>query len=236
MTLIEEFGLGERELVAFVGAGGKSTLMLRLGAELADRGQRVIMTTTTKLGPDQVTGTVCRSALPVAVNECLALSRQVFIVIAEDGRKVTGPLPEEVDRLFSESTAQFVLVEADGARGRSIKAPAPHEPVIPSAATIVVVVSRLDAIGRPLREAAHRPELVALLTGLGPEQAVGVQQVVTLLGHPQGGLKGVPEQARVVVALTGSEPGERQRAGRLVAQGLGIEPRIDRIRLIPPLR
>ena len=45
-----------------------------------------------------------------------------------------------------------VLVEADAPRGRSLKVPAPHEPVIPASTTLVVVVCALDALGQPLDE------------------------------------------------------------------------------------
>ena len=43
--------------------------------------------------------------------------------------KLEGVPPERVDELSGE--ADLVLVEADGARGRSLKVPAAHEPVLP---------------------------------------------------------------------------------------------------------
>ncbi len=231
--LAERFDLGDHELVAFVGAGGKSTLLLRLGAELVAGGRRVILTTTTKLGLDQVTGTVCRSSDPVEVEACFASPGPVFVVSTEDGRKVTDPSLEDVDRLFAESTADQVLVEADGARGRSIKAPDVHEPVIPTTATLVVVVASLNAIGLPLAGVAHRPELVSALTGLDLTAPVGPEHVAALLAHPQGGLKGVPDQARVVVALTGGKPGGREETARLIRRRLARVPRISEVTLIP---
>ncbi len=45
-----------------------------------------------------------------------------------------------------------MLVEADGARGRSLKAPAAHEPAIPSFANQVVVLCAIDAVGAPMGE------------------------------------------------------------------------------------
>ena len=233
VSLAERFDLGDHELVAFVGAGGKSTLLLRLGAELAHTGRRVILTTTTKLGLDQVTGTVCYSSDPIEVEACFASPGPVFVVGSEDGRKVTGPSLADVDRLFAESTADYILVEADGARGRSIKAPDAHEPVIPAAATLVVLVASLNAIGLPLAEAAHRPELVSDLSGLNLTAPVGPEHVAALLAHPQGGLKGVPDQARVVVALTGGKPGGREEAVGLIRRRLARVPRISEVTLIP---
>ena len=232
-SLAERFDLGDHELVAFVGAGGKSTLLLHLGAELDHAGSRVILTTTTKLGLDQVTGTVCRSSDPVEVEACFASPGPVFVVSTEDGRKVTGPSLADVDRLFAESTADYILVEADGARGRLIKAPDVHEPVVPTTATLVVVVASLNAIGLPLAEAAHRPELVSALSGLNLTAPVGPEHVAALLAHPEGGLKGVPDQARVVVALTGGKPEGREEAAGLIRRRLARVPRISEVTLIP---
>ena len=53
-SLTDRLGLGERDLVSFVRAGGKTTLMLKLGRELADAGHRVVITTTTRMSTDEV--------------------------------------------------------------------------------------------------------------------------------------------------------------------------------------
>jgi hypothetical protein len=42
------------DVISFVGAGGKSTSMFRLAAELAAQGERVITTTTTRIAADQI--------------------------------------------------------------------------------------------------------------------------------------------------------------------------------------
>ncbi|NNF87990.1 MAG: hypothetical protein HKM97_05660, partial [Acidimicrobiia bacterium] len=52
VDLAAAFGLGPRELVAFTGGGGKTSLLLNLGRQLTGRGDRVLITTTTKLGLD----------------------------------------------------------------------------------------------------------------------------------------------------------------------------------------
>ena len=51
MTLAEALGVRAGEVVAFIGAGGKTTAMYRLAADLAARGLQVIVTTTTKILP-----------------------------------------------------------------------------------------------------------------------------------------------------------------------------------------
>ncbi len=48
--------------------------------------------------------------------------------------------------------ADYVLVEADGSRGRSLKAFGPDEPQVPSVTTTIVQVAGADVLGQPLRE------------------------------------------------------------------------------------
>ena len=55
-----------------------------------------------------------------------------------DSGKVKGISPERADALFQGLDVDDVIVEADGAAGRPVKAPATHEPVVPSSATLVI--------------------------------------------------------------------------------------------------
>jgi probable selenium-dependent hydroxylase accessory protein YqeC len=59
----------------------------------------------------------------------------------------------------------YVLVEADGAARRPIKAHAPHEPVIPAEANQTILVAGASGFGQPISQAAHRPALYAGLAG-----------------------------------------------------------------------
>ena len=68
--------------------------------------------------------------------------------------------------------ADYVLVEADGSAGLPLKAHAPHEPVIPAEAARTILVVGASGFGRPIREAAHRPERYAQLAECDIETAV----------------------------------------------------------------
>ncbi len=222
-------GLGRSELVAFVGAGGKSSLLLGLGAELSASTSGVVMTTTTKMGTSQIPEwtTVCRT--DGEVSSALKRGDPVFLVGGIAGEKVTGVAPEVAGRLFATAEVDYLLAEADGARGRSFKAPAPHEPVIPAGATLVVVVAGIDAIGRPITDVAHRPERVAALTGRLLDDPVRPADMARVLGDPDGGRRGVPAGARVVVALTKVSPGSGADAAAAIADRLETDPNIDRV-------
>jgi molybdenum cofactor cytidylyltransferase len=204
MSLTELLGLGESELVALVGGGGKSTLLFALGNELAAMGKRVILTTTTKMGRDQAdsAATVCWSADVDCAEAALDQQSPVMLVTEGDDHKVTGPPPTAVDRLYEESTADYVIVEADGSRGKPLKAPAAHEPVIPSTATMVVILMGIDAVGQPLGAAVHRVEEAQRFTTLGLDHALTAPDCVQVILHPEGALRNCPPAARVVIAVT----------------------------------
>lgn len=233
--LARMLGLGTRELVAFTGAGGKSTLMMRLAYELAGAGRRVLVTTTTKMGRDQFKGlpAVCRTHETYAVQAATASHFLVGLVTGGDDHKATGPPPEVVDGLFGSVPIDYLLVEADGAHGLSLKAPGPHEPVIPATATTVVVLMGIDAVGGRIVEVAHRPAQAAALTGLGLGERLRVEHCVGVLTHDHGGLQGVPGDARVVVALTKTGSPSADRVAAQIGDALSGHQRISGVVKVP---
>ncbi len=225
--LSETLGLGPRELVSFVGAGGKSTLLLRLGHELA-QGHRVVLTTTTKMGTDQIPASAVLVSDLNGVRQALEAGKMGFLIGEIDGPKIIGTQPGLVDEVFANLELEYVLVEADGARRHAIKAPAEHEPVIPSRTTTVVVVTGLEAVGGRLADVAHRPDLVAAIAGRALDETLTAEDVATLIGHERGGMAGIPDTARVVVALTQHQP-EKAAAATSIETTLGAHPRIERV-------
>ncbi|MCL1692806.1 MAG: selenium cofactor biosynthesis protein YqeC [Actinomycetia bacterium] len=228
LSLADRIGIGDHELVSIVGAGGKSTILFLLGRELAIPTGRVILTTTTKMAADQITEPTCWSDDPTEVESMLEPGRPLFVVTGEVPGKATGPTAEATDRLFLETAADHLIVEADGARSMSIKAPADHEPVITDLSTTVVVVVGIDAIGRPISKVAFRPDLVAKIAGVGEHDSLTTANAADVLLAPNGGLKNIPETARVVMALTKVTPETEESATELAAI-LNAHPRVDRV-------
>lgn len=215
--LPERFALEPPELIALVGAGGKTTLAFRLVDDLRTAHQRVVLTTTTKMGADQTGG------LPVAppdfskVRDLLDTDGACLVVAASDGHKATGPPPDWIDHLYDQRIADVLVVEADGARQRRVKAPAAHEPVIPTRATLVVAVMAADALNRVIQDVAHRPLRVAAAAGCSPYDHLTPPRAARLLASPIGGRKGVPASARFMVAITKVTDSERAPATEVAA-------------------
>jgi molybdenum cofactor cytidylyltransferase len=113
---------------------------------------------------------------------------------------------------------------------RPFKAPAAHEPVIPVETTLVVPVVGADVFGQPLDAAhVHRPELVSALSGALPAMPITPEIVARVLAHPQGGRKGVPAGARVIVLINKVERRSDRTAAYETAERLLREPAIGAV-------
>ena len=156
-----------------------------------------------------------------------------MLVTGGDTHKITGPRPEELDRLYEESTLDFLIVEADGAHGRPLKAPADHEPVVPSLSTMVVIAIGVDAVGLRLDEASHRVERATAFSGLGPDHLLTAADCAAILVHTSGALRTAPEAARVMVAITKVSSADQQKAAEEIANRVVEHPRVDEAILIP---
>jgi probable selenium-dependent hydroxylase accessory protein YqeC len=150
-----------------------------------------------------------------------------MLITDGDDHKVTGPPPELVDRLFAESGADYIIVEADGSRRRPLKAPAAHEPVVPSTSTTVVILMGIDAVGRPLATATHRVEEAMRFTGLSGDHVLTPSDCATILSHPDGALRVCPPGSRVVVALTRIRSERDSAAAAEIERLLIAHERID---------
>jgi molybdenum cofactor cytidylyltransferase len=93
----------------------------------------------------------------------------------------------------------------------------------------VVPIAGIEALGRPLREACHRPERVAALTGLAVEEPLTAAALAALIAHPQGGLKGAPAEARVVPFLNQVETADQMAEARRVARAILRLTRLERV-------
>jgi len=214
--------------VAVAGAGGKTTLIYRAAAEARAAGLRVLVTTTTHMGtlPEATTGPVVVEADgdPGPGIEQALLRGGVATLVGRRVRadKLEGVPPERVDALSRR--ADLVLVEADGARGRSLKTPAAHEPVVPGSTTLLLVVAALDALGQPLAEShVHRVDRVAAAAGREPRSPIDEDVIVATLCDPTGYPSRFRAGARAAVFLNKAEDGPTLEAAARIAP-----------RLVPP--
>jgi molybdenum cofactor cytidylyltransferase len=209
--------------VAFVGAGGKTTAMFSLARQLDPP---VIVSATTHMGSWEL-----RHADTIYILDSNALPASLESIKPEHGvTLLVGPLVETdrhagltgkmVDNIhsFVERRHLPFLVEADGSRMRSLKAPASHEPPIPEFVDQVVVVAGMSAVGQILSDKiVHRVESFSDLSGILPGDVISPEVVVKVLCHRSGGLKNIPNNAKKTLLLNQADTALQQNTAREIA-------------------
>src|SRR5918997_1146477 len=218
-------GISSGDVVAFVGAGGKSSAILAIADELLEAGLTVLAVPTTKLFVSEAERigqlVTAEDAEVLRAKAEEALSGGASGVVVGSGllskNRVGGVEPGAVSSLAS--LADVVLVEANGSRRRPIKGTAEHEPPLPDSATLVVAVGNIGAFGMPVEEEhVHRPELFSKLTGIGPGQSITARAFARALA--EGSLAELPDGARAIVLITGVRPGKSMADASVVTREL----------------
>ncbi len=135
----------------------------------------------------------------------------------QGGRSVSG----RVDELWAEGLVDHLIVEADGSRGRSLKAFGPHEPQVPVTATTIVQVAGLDALGAPLTdEHVHRSETLAALLAIPLGSTVTARVFADSLRVQVRRLRREGRVARLAALLNKADGPAEQASGLAVAEEL----------------
>ena len=101
---------------------------------------------------------------------------------------------------------------------RGIKAPAEHEPNLPPGTTTVLYLVSIKVLGQPLNASiAHRPELLARITGAAEEEHLTAAHLARLLTSPAGAAQGIGN-ARLIPIINQADTDNERRNARLVAE------------------
>lgn len=204
-------------VIALVGAGGKTRALYELAGELAGRHESgALMTTTTHLlDPRLEQG---REYEQLVLDPALAEpagggpwgpgparpGRGRRILLASQAEPATGKLQgihpsriPELRRIWA-----YIIVEADGAKRKPVKAPAGHEPVFPAETGLVAGCIGLGCLGRAMDDAVvHRPERFGPVTGCAPGAPIRLEHLAALVRSPHGLFQGAPAGVRRVLLL-----------------------------------
>jgi molybdenum cofactor cytidylyltransferase len=240
MRLRDALHIQRGDVVAFVGAGGKTSALFRLAEELRADGWRVLATTTARLASHEIqraplAARLTSGIMPLMIREWLDEHGFVLLYTYEDAeqREIAGLGSGMIAELVDSVNSDVLLIEADGACSLPLKAPYDHEPVIPPDTSLVVPVAGIDVLGQPLDDAhVYNAARIQARYGFPEGGEILPAWVAVTMRDPQLGLRGVPESARVV-ALLNKVPANRyyRRRARRVAQLVLRSPRIDAVAL-----
>lgn len=224
MSIIKYFDIdiGTREMISVVGGGGKTTTIFKLASELKQLDMRVLVTTTTAI-----------------YNPSTELYDD--LVVLEDGQSIENGLkngtitvlgrcisPQNkllgvdsgfLDTIHNEDLFDFILIEADGSKGRPIKAPASHEPVIPSNTSKVIGVIGIEALGKVIDEAnVHRPEIFCEVTNSRIGDVIIEEIIVKLVMAKDGLFKGASADSKKYLLFNKADNEMQMRQASLIGK------------------
>ncbi|SNS89763.1 probable selenium-dependent hydroxylase accessory protein YqeC [Anaerovirgula multivorans] len=208
--------LDQKEIISFVGAGGKTTSLFKLAKELKEAGSRVLLTTTTaiyspaKESYDRLILTDeddHKKLLEIKNTQSICVLGKAI----SKENKLLGLEPLKILELSKLNSFDHILIEADGAKRKPIKAPATHEPVIPSNTTKLIGVIGLDVLNREIEEEwVHRPQFFCQLTEGKIGGKIDINRVVKLVIADGGLYKSCPEICQKYLLLNKTDDSFRE--------------------------
>ena len=209
-----------KDVLSIVGAGGKTSTLIRLGKELSDRGKKVILSTTTHF--EKLNFKLIRYSgelTDTLTEEIEAGITDSPIIVAKRrvrGNRIKGLSVKQIERLNREVRFDYIITEADSANKKSLKAPHKYEPLVPQCTTLFIAVIGYDIIGKQLNISnVHHPQLVARIIKKPLNSKILEADIIALLKHPSGLLKGRPPATRTSVILNKVKESETSRAKNL---------------------
>lgn len=236
MKLHEAFEVTRGDVIAFIGAGGKTSALIGLGYELLDKNWRILATTTEAIDEEQLQlmpHIMHYDANPENISSALSEHGFVFLYDSIRNGKVYGPAIEWTRQLLDTIDSDVLLIEADAADGRPLKAPLHDEPYIPSEASLVVPIASLSALDQPLDD-EHIYNSQAMIDKYGFYEGGNVRSpwIAQVLRDEELGLRGIPDKARIV-AFINRTPADGYLRGRarLIAKLILQSSRVNGVAL-----
>lgn len=194
MTQVKSYwqNLVKPGVTALVGAGGKTTVLTKLVEYGLFKGQKTLVTTTTKLYGTQVEqwnpyyGTDFEGGQAYAKDRIHAGKAAAWFSALEGG-KAQALSTDTINHIAALNPGWQILVEADGAKEKWLKAPKQQEPVIPKCTSRTIGVINLAMLGQAL-DHDHVHNLEEVLAILGQEEGALMTPALMaqLILHPHG--------------------------------------------------
>lgn len=138
--LKDVLGINKNDVISIVGAGGKTTMLFKLAKELNGK---VCITTSTKIFmPDKSQYDYIYNEYPKEVH----LGRTLIAGEINSDNKLTAISEMNLDKCCDDF--DYVLIEADGAKCKSLKAWNESEPVVFNNTTKTVCVLDISVVGK----------------------------------------------------------------------------------------
>ena len=237
-TLKDTLNLDKTGIISLIGAGGKTSLMFQLAKELSQFKHRVLTTTTTKIfmpKPLQSPDTIIEKDVDVLIQK-IKINLKDFSHFSAGreydpvSKKLIGFNPNIINQLWQTSLFDWIIVEADGAKQRPLKASGPNEPVIPKNTTHLILVTGLDAVGKTLDDSSvHRSKIFSDNTGVSMGEFINEQSIAASINFEIKKAESFCHPSLNFVLLNKADTLHRKAAGKKITKLLKNNKKIEKI-------
>jgi len=191
----------KKDVISFVGGGGKTTIMFNIAFAATKLGLKVLVSTTTKIFvPEKhyYEKIVLRETIQSDVIGTLS-GITVFGSHISSG-KIIGSSEKELRNYIETESFDLVLIESDGSRRKSLKAYKEHEPVVPVFSNKVFAVLSLDSIGVTIDERyIYNSKRVSSILSKKVGSVVTKEDIVNLINSEAGLFEGLYSKEKFLV-------------------------------------
>ncbi|MEG0371291.1 MAG: selenium cofactor biosynthesis protein YqeC [Clostridium sp.] len=229
--MYKELGIDieEKYMISFVGGGGKTSLMFSLANQLQRFGSDLVTTTTKIFCPKEDEYSALYLLDSVRIEDIDPIKNKITVIgqNINNDNKIIG-LPKEVlDTIHGKGVFDFILVEADGAKGKPIKAPNVTEPIIPDKTNINIGVMGVDALDEDISSICFRYEIFSSITQNTTK--VDDESVISLINHPLGLFKGTPETCKRYLVINKCDNNQKIKRGRDLLKKVICKTQVDKV-------
>ncbi len=237
-SLMDILQLSGKGIISLIGAGGKTSLMFQLAKEIVQSKKKVLTTTTTKIfipKPYQSPATVVEDDFDKLMKK-MESNLNKFSHFSAGSRydkgsnKLKGFTPAIIRKLWQKKLFDWIIVEADGAKQKPIKASNQHEPVVPEETTHLILVAGLDAVGKILDDQyVHRSKIFSSNTGLALRETLTEQAIAKSIAFEIEKSRQLCQSQLNVVFLNKADTSDLKAYGLNITNLLKTDTSIDKI-------
>lgn len=205
MRLLDEIKIRKGDVVSIVGGGGKTSTMNELAKELKNMNYKVLVTSTTAImmpKKEEFDYLYIQKETDIE-KEIENLEEGTITVLVKEfirQDKVKGLEIEFLDNIIKRNIFDIVIIEADGARMKTIKAPREDEPLLTKYTTKTIGVFGIDSIGLRINDNnIHRAEMFLKIIEKEENDILDDEDIVKLIESDKGIFKKSKELEKYLI-------------------------------------
>ena len=217
-SFLQSFEIVKNDVISFIGAGGKTSLIFRLAEDARRLGFKTLVTTTTHMlipQPDNFDALDLSGAL---FRDTILPAPGIYVggVAAEEHGKMAGVSLSCLENMLNRF--DLILIEADGAAGKPLKGWKETEPVIPLVTTKTIGIIDIQTIGCLIdRSLVHRLEIFLKLSRSSETECLSVDHLRRVINN-ENGLFSKSQGAEILYVNKRESASDEKNAAELVTR------------------